>query len=214
MKKASTFALTLLILLTGTTPAQSTPDNSLAARPPAPVAVPDPQQVVHTENSEMQGLAEWALGRYRQAGLELPNLDLYFHNNNKPCKGYSALHNRTETGSLINVCSTNRTRKLENTLLHELGHAWAAYNLTDDQRRAFVEHQGLTTWYDTDTDWNERGTEHAAEVVAWGVGEKQWQPRWMPNNDLDSLAAAFQQLTGTNPTTNTSPEWQPGDPVS
>ncbi len=107
-----------------------------------------------------------------------------------------------------------RTPRSEHTILHEIGHAWAANNLTDSQREAFVDSQGLGAWSNKETPWNERGSEHAAEIVAWGLGEGHGRPRWIPNNDLDSLTEAFQQLTGTEPITDTSPEWQPGEPVS
>ena len=213
MKRASTFALTIAILLTGTTPAQS--NNEIKAGDTVAVVVaPRPEQVIHTDNPELMILGEWALGRYTQAGLDLPSLDIYFHDDKEPCRGYSALHTRTESGSLINVCSHNRTPKVEGTILHEIGHAWAGHNLTDSQRQAFVDSQGLEAWNNKETSWNERGTEQAAEIVAWGLGEYQGRPRWIPNNDLDSLTAAFQQLTSTSPTTDTTPEWQPGEPVS
>lgn len=215
MKKTSTFALTIAILLTGTTPAQSTPENQLAAMPPTSPAVPAPRLTqVHTDNVELIALGEWALGRYAQAALDLPNIDIYFHDNPEPCKGYSALHTRTDNRSLINVCSTSRTPKVEGTILHEIGHSWAAHNLTDHERQAFVELQGLDTWHDQDASWNERGTEHAAEIIAWGLGETSRPPRWIPNNDPDSLTTAYHQLTGTDPITDTTHEWQPGEPVS
>jgi len=216
MKKASTFALTVAVVLTGTPPAQSTPENQLAAMPPTSTAVPAPpaEQVIHTDNAELEALSAWALGRFAEAGLDLPSIDLYFYSNNKPCKGYSALHRRSEAGSQIDVCSVTRTPKLEATILHEMAHAWAAHTLTDTQRQAFVELQGLDTWHHKETSWNERGTEQAAEIIAWGLGETSWSPRWIPNNDLASLTTAYQHLTGANPITNTTPQWQPGEPVS
>ncbi len=83
----------------------------------------------------------------------------------------------------------------------------------DHQRQAFVELQGLNAWHDKDISWNDRGTEHAAEIIAWGLGETSRPPRWIPNNDLDSLTTAYHQLTGTDPITDTTDEWQPGEPV-
>ena len=215
MKKASTFALTIAILLTGLTPAQSTTETAVAVAPQAAATVPAPRppQVIHTDSPELMALGEWALGRYTQAGLDLPRIDIYFHDTPEPCKGYSALHTRTDHRSLINVCSTSRTPKVESTILHEIGHSWASHNLTDQQRQAFVELQGLNAWYDKDTSWNDRGTEHAAEIIAWGLGETSRPPRWIPNNDPESLTTAYHQLTNTDPITDTTPEWQPGEPV-
>lgn len=198
MRQASAFALTVAILLSGTTRAESMPNNSPVA--PARVSEPAvPEQVVYADSPELQDLADCALSRYTQAGLALPGLEIYFHDSKAPCNSHNALHNRTETGSVINVCSTQRSPKLEATILHELGHAWAAHNLTNTQQQAFVDHQGLDTWYHREVDWNERGTEQAAEIVGWGVSERQWPPRWIPNNDPDSLTAAYQQLVGATP---------------
>ncbi len=201
MKKASTFALTTAILLTGLTPAKSTAQTAVAVTPTTVQAAPAPQvpQVIHTDSPELQDLADWALGRFNTAGLDLPSIDLYFHDSKEPCKGYSALHTRTDNHSRINICSTSRTPKVESTILHEIGHSWASHNLTDQQRQAFVELQGLNAWYDKDISWNDRGTEHAAEIIAWGLGETSRPPRWIPNNDPESLTDAYHQLTNTDP---------------
>ncbi len=214
MKRASTFALTIAILLTGVTPAQSASETATAAAQPAVATVqaPRPEKAIHTDNADLAVFAQWALGRYAQAGLELPALNIYFHENNESCKGYSALHRRSEAGSQIDICSTIRTPKLEGTILHEMAHAWAAHNLTDQQRQTFIELQGLDAWYDKDASWNERGTEQAAEIIAWGLGETSRPPRWIPNNDPESLTTAYQQLTGTDPITDNTDEWQEGQP--
>lgn len=215
MKRASTFALTIAVLLSGAVPAKSQSESPLVAMPPASAGDPiaRPQQIIDSSGPQMQELAKWALGRYRLAGLDLPHIDLYFHSDDEPCGGYSALHKRLESGSRIDVCSLRRTPKVEGTLLHELAHAWAAHSLTDDQRQAFVELQGLDTWHDKDTSWSQRGTEQAAEIIAWGIAETSHRPRTIANNDPDSLTVAFQQLTGTHPITEIADEWRPGQPI-
>ena len=96
---------------------------------------------------------------------------------------------------------------MEETILHEIAHAWAAHNLSDDQRQAFVDLRGLDTWFG-DAPWHERGSEQAAVIIAWGLGETSRRPTWMPNRDLDSLTKAFNQLVGTDPITDTSNEWR------
>jgi hypothetical protein len=214
MERASTFALTLAVLLTSPTPAQSTTESTSAPVQPsiATEEAAKPEQVIHTDSTAMQALADWAIGRFSEARLDLPSIEIYFHENKEPCKGYSALHRRSEAGSRIDVCSLTRSPKLEATMLHELGHAWAAHNLTDQQRQAFVELQGLDAWYDKDASWNDRGTEQAAEIIAWGLREESRRPGTIPVNDVETLTHAFQQLTGTQPITDTSHEWQEGQP--
>ncbi len=46
------------------------------------------------------------------------------------------------------------------------------------------------------------------------VKETSRSPRGIHANNPDSLTVAFQQLTGTDPITDTSPEWQPGQPTT
>ncbi len=213
MERASTFALTFAVLLTSPTPAQSTAESTSAPVPPsiATEAVAKPEQVIHTDSTAMQALADWAIGRFSEANLDLPSIEIYFHESKEPCKGYPALHRRSEPGSRIDVCSLKRSPKLEGTMLHELGHAWAAHNLSDQERQAFVELQGLDSW-NKNRYWNKRGTEQAAEIIAWGLHEESRRPGTIPANDLETLTHAFQQLTGTQPITDTSHEWQEGQP--
>src|SRR4029079_18782097 len=55
------------------------------------------------------------------------------------------------------------------TTLHELAHAWAELQLSAAERAAFLELRGLDVWYDPGVPRHERGAEHAAEVVSWGL---------------------------------------------
>jgi hypothetical protein len=55
------------------------------------------------------------------------------------------------------------------TTLHELAHAWAESQLSTAEWAAFLELRGLDVWYDDRVARHERGMEHAAEVVSWGL---------------------------------------------
>jgi len=55
------------------------------------------------------------------------------------------------------------------TTLHELAHAWADAQLSTAQKAAFLELRGLDVWYDARVPRHERGAEHAAEIVSWGL---------------------------------------------
>ena len=85
-------------------------------------------------------------------------------------------------------------------LLHELAHAWADLHLTDDERQAFVEMRGATTWRDRDAAWEDRATEHAAEIIAWAVADYPLFPHiGLADRTCDSFAAGYEFLTGTQP---------------
>jgi hypothetical protein len=166
-------------------------------------AVPD--STIDGTTPDEVAFAYWALGRFARAGLDLPPIDIYFHAGSKACRGYQGLHSTDGTVHRIDVCSSGRTPVAEHAILHELGHAWASHNLTDSRRHDFVEFQGATAWTGASIHWEDRGSEQAAEILAWGLQETSRPPRCLPHNDIESLAAAFRQLTGTEPITETSP---------
>ncbi len=65
-------------------------------------------------------------------------------------------------------------------------------------------------WNDHAFDWWNRGTEHAAEIMAWGLGEFSRKPRLLPDTEIDSLDTAYRRLTGTAPLGDTTHERLPG----
>jgi hypothetical protein len=87
----------------------------------------------------------------------------------------------------------------QSTLLHELGHVWTAQYVDDAIRAAFLEIRGLEVWSAPGVSRDELGTEHAAEILAWGLLESDTWPARLPNNECDDLAAAYRVLTGRDP---------------
>lgn len=153
----------------------------------------------------------WALGRFDLAGLELPTVEIEMHEDAAACGGDFGRHARTEGSSHIDLC-LGPTAKLRRVLLHELGHAWVAANLTGAGRDAFLELRGLDAW-NGKAPWNEKGTEQAAEIIAWGLDEESKLPGRFADHDVDSVTAAFRFLTGTEPLCEQR-ESQPDDPSS
>ncbi|NNC91335.1 MAG: hypothetical protein HKN80_02460, partial [Acidimicrobiia bacterium] len=121
------------------------------------------------------------------------------HSDSDGCGGYKGLYSSGENTPRLDLCTSGRTPIAERLILHELGHAWVHHNLTDSQRQAFVTLQDLPAWTGATLDWGDRGSEQAAEILAWGLQETSRPPRSIPNNDPESLTTAFHQLTGTNP---------------
>jgi hypothetical protein len=132
-------------------------------------------------------IIEWAVDRFRDAGLQLPDLEISFPTS---CEGKKALYHVGRRS--IDFCYIiNKT-----TVLHELAHAW------DDtsgavHRDAFLKMRGLSVWWGgPGMPSGEQGAEHVAEIIAWGLlnVDTRSVPQ-LPANSLDELTEAFVMLT-------------------
>ena len=106
---------------------------------------------------------------YAEANLELPALEVYFHDTTDGCRGNSGLHlgapeNTPSVPGTVHVCDGSRM-----TLIHELGHGWAHTTLDTNAEDMMLDYWGLQSWRDGDDDWKDRGTERAAQTVAFGL---------------------------------------------
>ena len=152
-------------------------------------------------NNADAALTAWALGRFERAGLQLPPLAIAFHNDKAPCNGRYGLYESGNPGQ-IDICAFNRNRFLmfpKKTILHELGHAWAHHALADETRQRFLEFRGLDIWRNQSRPWDEQGTEHAAEIIAWALMDQEILLTAIGNSDPAVLARAYQLLTSTRP---------------
>jgi hypothetical protein len=61
--------------------------------------------------------------------------------------------------------------------------------------------RGIATWNDRSFDWKQRGTEQAAEIVTWGLGEGEIAPLLPEALDARALARLYELLTGRDPIT-------------
>jgi hypothetical protein len=72
--------------------------------------------------------------------------------------------------------------------------------LTESRRAAFLRLRGLTEWRNDDPDrWHERGAEHAAEIMVWGLIDRPVRPVFIPDNTCADLLAGYVMLTGRSP---------------
>lgn len=62
-----------------------------------------------------------------------------------------------------------------------------------DRRERFLELRGLESWNGGDVPWRERGFEHAAEILAWHLGDRVLTPT-VPDNEPEQLEAAVEAL--------------------
>lgn len=80
--------------------------------------------------------------------------------------------------------------------LHELAHAWDHWNLTDYDRRMFLDLRGLDSWRGSDVPWAQRGTEELAQLIARVLGQGVNNH---PNQAQLADFAHFEQVTGASP---------------
>lgn len=144
----------------------------------------------------------WAYERFRASGLEPPSAAIIFTPESVRCGG-SPGRFRTSR-NLVQICARDDIGEpsLRWLLLHELAHAWEHANLNDAERDRFQRHRGVPTWGSADFPWTDRATEHAAEVITWGLFDQPLVVQCGGDNSAGALREAFTLLTGTYPINN------------
>jgi len=158
---------------------------------PAPMAVGSSIRVFGGDREHVR-LVRWAAARYETRGLGVPTVDVHFHPDTSGCYG----HLGAELGGRVDVCVVIVSEVARETLLHEMGHAWIEENVTGSVRERFLEMRGLRAWNETAVPWDDRGFEHGAEIIAWGLGNRYMAPS-IPDREPERLAVGFELLTGT-----------------
>lgn len=150
-------------------------------------------------------LIDWATLRFVSAGLTPPSVVFVFHPSTIDCYGHVGLY--YAKSDTLHVCRLDKP-----TILHELAHAWLDENLTTATIATFVTSRDLTTWNGAEESWELRATEHAAEIIAWALLDRNRLVRWVgedgeesyrlltvPRSSPAELADGFELLTGTEP---------------
>ena len=169
----------------------------------ADVARTDPARHAITIDSTSPGWTrriEWGLDRFRDAGLTLPAMAITVHDNDAACDGNSGLYLPNDPVE-VHLCTPGPVdaRPARLTTLHELAHAWAELQLSAAERAAFLELRGLDVWYDPRVPRHERGAEHAAEVISWGLMDEMIPIIRIYDAEPTRLSEAFCLLVGRAP---------------
>jgi hypothetical protein len=164
-----------------------------------------------------QELVDFGLDRFKAQGLPLPNIRFEFFPTTADCGGHEGYYlHETPT---LRMCSLSKS-----TLLHELAHAWANLNLSQDERESFADYRGLDAWNDVEDAWKQRGTEHAAEIISWALLDEADHVRFtttlpdgsvqaefrllnIDNSRVEALHDGFVELTGAEPVFRSPAEW-------
>jgi hypothetical protein len=160
-----------------------------------PPSQPSPSFRLHEVTPAQEQIVRWAIGRFQSAGLTLPAVEVYFHDDPVRCRGNSGYY----VWGRLDLCLGEKdTPYVRATIVHELAHAWLDLNVSDETRSKFQRVRGLTTWNDDRQPWGLRGCEQAAEVIAWflGPGLTPLIPGHPDEADLD---AGYRVLTGRLP---------------
>ena len=166
-------------------------------------AGPAPRPLTFTgAEAEDEAAVDWALHRFRTAGLgDVPPLEVRLHRSRDACDGGLGLYYMNRIDLCTKDSSEDYARKYA---LHEIAHAWAEANLDPEVMRRFMDARGLDAWNDKRFPWKERGTEQAAEIIAWGLGDGEVEPMLGEPLESKALAGLYDLLTGRAPITSAS----------
>lgn len=158
-----------------------------------------PELAIRWANAEQAEAIDWALGRYRTAGLDgMPPLEIRFHASAELCDGGIGLYH----AGRIDLCTKDSSEPYQRKFaLHEMAHAWTEANVGADILGRFMEGRAIAAWNDRSLPWKARGTEQAAEIITWGLGDGEIAPLLPEAADTDDLAELFEMLTGRRPIT-------------
>ncbi len=158
-------------------------------------------------------LVVWATSRFRAAGLDVPPVTVAFTPDHRYCAGFVGLYRPTT--QTLNICADEGASDLvlRELLLHEMAHAWTDLHLTTEARTSFARLRGTPSWDRARDAWVERASEHAAEVISWGLMDIETVVMPVGDTSPNALKRAFRLLTGVDPVNDGSvPSQQPTHP--
>lgn len=146
--------------------------------------------------SAQQQWLEESLGQFADNGLELPDIEVSFFDDESECGGHEGTYRRNTEPAQIRICSAKPF-----VLPHELAHAWEAAQVTDETRASYMAQRDLETWSDHGYDWNKRGVEDAAFIVQQNLTKKNVRTE---SSTWQERIAAYELLTGLESPLRTS----------
>ena len=139
------------------------------------------------------------VGLFEQANLQLPSLLVRGGQDGDECGQHLGFHRQHDTWSEIVLCKSGSSGFERSVVVHELAHAWAAFELSDADKAVFQQVRGWEYWHDYErAAWSDNGTEQAAEVLAWGVYDLAATIAIDHHGCVD-LAESYRALTGLDP---------------
>lgn len=145
-------------------------------------------------------LVAWAQERFESVGLHVPTTSIAFETDRRACDMAGGLYRGRNGAHSVTVCvraseSFAADLQRRRTLLHELAHAWEQEHLDDADRQRLNERFGTASWSDGTHAWSERGAEHFAETMVFGLLD-QTKREVKIDVGCPELAARFSAITG------------------
>jgi hypothetical protein len=162
----------------------------------SPIGAIHGSEQLTTSQSE---LVVWATARFRAAGLDVPPVTVAFTPDHQHCAGFVGLYRPAV--HTVNMCADEHASDLvlRRLLLHEMAHAWTDLHVTGEARVGFVRLRGTPSWDSVRDVWVQRASEHAAEVIAWGLMDIEAAVMPVGDTSPNALERAFRFLTGVDP---------------
>jgi len=178
-------ALTSVLTFGFVAPNEEQPDRALS----------DPAELVELVDvpEEFADLARWAVDLFEEAGLHLPPVRFVYHGDDRaPCGGWRGVHRHDEGNSTIGICSSDPGNVTAVNILHEIAHAWAAHDLSNERKADFQSIRGWTYWRNHEAaKWHENGSEQAAEMILWGLIDRPVGIITINDHSCDDLDAGY-----------------------
>lgn len=162
---------------------------------------------VHNGTVAANDLVSWAMARFPAADLTAPIVTSVAFSEEASLVQCSdpdlrGLALRLGSDTRIFLClsfSFSAPPAAQELMLHELAHVWMWMWLTEPIQDQFLARMHLPTWDSTDVPWEQRGSEHAAAVIAWGLADEPLSSRLLASRSCADLAGTFVLLTGAAP---------------
>lgn len=156
--------------------------------------------IIDADREDWVQLIGWAEQRFVIAGLELPAARVTVRPGTEYCGGNSGRYVRGKVPEVQLCVDTEPSTTISKLIvLHELAHLWAENRLDGSTRERFLEVRGVEVWIDDEIPPHEWGAEHAAEVVSWGLMDRQVRIIRIYNASPAALTEAFRVLAGIDP---------------
>lgn len=181
----------------GHSPATLTPDTAHGRHVAADLASPAIQPLTPDERD----MIAWARGRFALVGLDLPELDISFHEDTRFCGGHDGVYRHDQGRPRVRICVPDPgtfafTLHRKRTLIHEFAHAWEQANFEDEDRRDLLAILDADDWYAPEAPWEQRGAERFAETLVWGLYDQIRRPTLIEVS-CPQVHANFRAITGT-----------------
>ena len=141
------------------------------------------------DNDDLVVFVTNALQKFAHAGYPIDNTEIRYDEG--ACDGAVGYHTVDEGHHLVVMCL-----QAEWTILHELGHVWSDQYMDEQDEAEWLERRGLDSW--SEGDWDQQGTEHLAETVAFGLLDTAHTPRRVAGG-YDKHVDDFEWLFGMEP---------------